>query len=248
LRLVETLCLLAFASGAANVLSAPRKGAPKSAAAAAVKAPVETVFVAVAPPAPAPVRESRSSEPARDPDARRNESAFSTGPTRAYDQAFGLNIGYYAAEVLGTNPFTNVNWDLYPAGQAFFFQFTSGIGTVQSDFAESIIGGTQTPHSFMIAGEALGGYSLSGLTRGEGRSGGLFPYFVGGITAVWQGGIPNIGAVLGFGNRMKVPFMSKNNRYALNYGVRDHIYSQKLKTEPSITQNLVLLAGVQKYF
>ena len=100
----------------------------------------------------------------------------------------------------------------------------------------------------MIAGEALGGYSLTGLTRGEGRSGGLFPYFVGGITAVWQGGIPNIGAVLGFGNRMKVPFMSKNNRYALNYGVRDHIYSQKLKTEPSITQNLVLMAGVQKYF
>ena len=244
MRLVETLCILAFASCATNALSAPRKGAAKS---APVKAPVETVFVAVAPPAP-PARESRSAESSRDSDARRNESAFSTGPTRAYDQAFGLNIGYYAAEVLGTNPFTNINWDLYPAGQAFFFQFTSGIGTVQSDFAESIIGGTQTPHSFMIAGEALGGYSLSGLTRGEGRSGGLFPYFVGGITAVWQGGIPNIGAVLGFGNRMKVPFMSKNNRYALNYGVRDHIYSQKLKTEPSITQNLVLMAGVQKYF
>lgn len=247
MRLVETLCILAFASVASNALSAPRKGAPKSANAAAVKAPVETVFVAVAPP-PQPARESRSVESSRDSDARRNVSAFSTGPTRAYDQAFGLNIGYYAAEVLGTNPFTNINWDLYPAGQAFFFQFTSGIGTVQSDFAESIIGGTQTPHSFMIAGEALGGYSLSGLTRGEGRSGGLFPYFVGGITAVWQGGIPNIGAVLGFGNRMKVPFMSKNNRYALNYGVRDHIYSQKLKTEPSITQNLVLMAGVQKYF
>jgi hypothetical protein len=234
LRLVETLCILAFASGATNALSAPRKGAPKSAPAPKA-APVETVFVAVAPPAPAPARESRSSEPSRDSDARRNESAFSTGPTRNYEQAFGLNIGYYAAEVLGTNPFTNINWDLYPAGQAFFFQFTSGIGTVQSDFAESIIGGTQTPHSFMIAGEALGGYSLSGLTRGEGRSGGLFPYFVGGITAVWQGGIPNIGAVLGFGNRMKVPFMSKNNRYALNYGVRDHIYSQKLKTKPRKT-------------
>lgn len=247
MRLVETLCILAFASGATNALSAPRKGAgaPKS---APVKAPVETVFVAVAPPAPPPPRESRSMESSRDSDARRNESAFSTGPTRNYEQAFGLNIGYYAAEVLGTNPFTNLNWDLYPAGQAFFFQFTSGIGSVQSDFAESIIGGTQTPHSFMIAGEALGGYSLSGLTRGEGRSGGLFPYFVGGITAVWQGGIPNIGAVLGFGNRMKVPFMAKSNRYALNYGVRDHIYSQKLKTEPSITQNLVLMAGVQKYF
>lgn len=247
MRLVETLCILAFASVATNALAAPRKGGAKSAPVPKA-APVETVFVAVAAPAPAPVRESRSSESSRDSETRRNEAAFSTGPTRNYEQAFGLNIGYYAAEVLGTNPFTNVNWDLYPAGQAFFFQFTSGIGSVQSDFAESIIGGTQTPHSFMIAGEALGGYSLSGLTRGEGRSGGLFPYFVGGITAVWQGGIPNIGAVLGFGNRMKVPFMSKNNRYALNYGVRDHIYSQKLKTEPSITQNLVLTAGVQKYF
>jgi hypothetical protein len=192
---------------------------------------------------------SRAQEPSpRESEPRRAETAFSAGPSRNYAQAFGLNIGYYAAEVLGTNPYTNLFWDLYPEGQAFFFQFTSGIGTVQSDFAESIIGGTQTPHSFMIAGEALGGYSLSGLSRGDGRSGGLFPYFVAGITAVWQGGIPNIGAVFGFGNRMNVPFMSKNGRYALNYGVHDHIYSQKLKTNPSLTQNFVLLAGVQKYF
>jgi hypothetical protein len=244
LRSVEFLLILACAASAAQAAPPARKA---SAAKPAARAPAETVFVAVAPPA-APAKENRGSESSRDTDARRTESAFATGPTRNYAQAFGANVGFYAAEVLGTNPYMNLNWDLYPEGQAFFFQFTSGIGSVQSDFAESIIGGTQTPHSFMIAGEALGGYTLSGLLRGDGRSGGLFPYFVGGITAVWQGGIPNIGAVLGFGNRMSVPFFGKNTRYALNYGVRDHIYSQKLKTDPSVTQNFALLVGVQKYF
>ncbi|MEO6095605.1 MAG: hypothetical protein ABIW76_07965 [Fibrobacteria bacterium] len=235
-----------------SAFSAPRKGSASGKpipASDRSRAPVETVYVPVTPPAPlAAVRESRPVESSRGADARRSESSFSTGPARNYEQAFGLSIGYYAAEVLGTNPYANAYWDLYPQGQAFFFQFTTGIGTVQSDFAKSIIGGTQTPHSFMIAGEALGGYSITSLTRGEGRSGGLFPYLVGGITAVWQGGIPNIGAVLGFGNRISMPFMAKNGRYALNYGVRDHIYSQKLKTEPSVTQNFVLLVGVQKYF
>ncbi|MDB5103502.1 MAG: hypothetical protein JWP91_1191 [Fibrobacteres bacterium] len=243
------LVLAAFATAA---WSAPRKGTgamkpPLSDRGS--RAPAETVFVPVNQTATAPVRESREPESsARESGSRRSEAAFSPGPNRNYAQAFGMNVGFYAAEVLGTNPYTNLFWDLYPEGQAFFFQFTSGIGTVQSSFAESIIGGTQTPHSFMIAGEALGGYTLTGLTRGDGRSGGLYPYFVGGITAVWQGGIPNIGAVAGFGNRTNLPFGPKNARYALNYGVHDHVYSQKLKTNPSLTQNFVVLVGVQKYF
>ncbi len=236
-----------------SAFASPRKGSASGKSAPAdrgSRAPAETVFVPVTPASPQmAARETRSYEPSsRDTDPRRAEPSVSVGPIRDYEQAFGLNVGYYAAEVLGTNPYTDGYWDLYPSGQAYFFEFTAGIGTVQSSFAKSIIGGTQTPHSFMIAGEALGGYSLSGLTHGEGRSGGLFPYFVGGITAVWQGGIPNIGAVLGFGNRMNVPFMAKNGRYALNYGVHDPIYSQKLKIDPSITQNFVLLVGVQKYF
>jgi hypothetical protein len=187
-------------------------------------------------------------ESSRESDSRRTEAAFATGPARDFSQAAGLYVGFYAAEVLGSNPYANAFWDLYPQGQAFFFEFTAGIGTVQSSFSESVVGGDVFPHSFMITSEALGGYSLSGLTRGDGRSGGLYPYFLAGIAAVYQGGIPNIGGVLGFGNRMALPFGPRNSPYALNYGLRDHIYSQKIRTEPSLTQNFVLLIGVQKYF
>ena len=83
---------------------------------------------------------------------------------------------------------------------------------------------------------------------GGGRGAGLFPYFVSGITAVYQGGVPNVGGVIGFGNRMSLPYGPKNGRWALNYGLRDHIYSQKLRNEPSLTQNFVILIGTQKYF
>ena len=224
--------------------AAPRKASAKK---PSVERPVpravpETVYVAVA---PAPVRESRTAESAA---ARRRESAFAAGPARDYAHAFGMYAGFYAAEVLGSNPYANVFWDLYPKGQAFFFEFTTGIGTVQSGFSESVVGGDVFPNNYMLAFEALGGYSYSGLTRGDGRSGGLFPYFVAGITAVYQGGIPNIGGVLGFGNRMILPFGPANGRWALNYGLRDHIYSQKIRTDPSLTQNFVLLIGVQKYY
>jgi hypothetical protein len=171
-----------------------------------------------------------------------------TGPTREYAQAYGVYAGFYAAEVLGSNPFGTLYWDLYPKGEAYFFEFTAGGGTVQSSFSRSIVGADEFEHNWLLAFEALGGYAYTGLSRGEGRNGGLFPYFVAGITAVYQGGVPNVGGVLGFGNRMSLPFGPKSGLWALNYGLRDHIYSQKLRNEPSLTQNFVLLIGVQRYF
>jgi hypothetical protein len=205
----------------------------------------ETVYVPVK--APAPLFTSPASESSRDKD-RPARSSLSSGPGRDFSQAYGLFAGFYAAEVLGSNPYANLYWDLFPKGQAFFFEFTSGIGTVQSSFSKSVVGGGVFPHSFMITVEALGGYTYSGFAQGAGVAGGLYPYFIGGITAIYQGGVPNIGGVLGFGNRMNLPFGPKNGRWALNYGLRDHFYSQKIRSEPSMTQNFVVLVGVQKYY
>jgi hypothetical protein len=184
----------------------------------------------------------------RDADSRQRESSVFVGPLRNYSQAFGMYVGFYAAEVLGSSPYASAYWDLYPDGQAYFFQFTAGGGASQSGISEKLVGGSYTPHSFMITTEALGGFSVTGQAKGDGRSGGLFPYFVAGITAVWQGGIPNIGGVAGFGNRMKLPFGPKNSPYVLNYAIHDHVYSQKFNSDPGITQNFALLLGVQKYF
>ncbi|MDQ3000773.1 MAG: hypothetical protein M3Y08_05885 [Fibrobacterota bacterium] len=246
--MVELLLILTLASAA---WSAPRRGGTGKTSPVdrpVPKAAVETVYVQVAPARPSPSQDSRlANESSRESDARRKAAQFSTGPTRNYSQAYGLYLGTYTAELLGTNPYANFFWDLYPDGQAFFFEFTLGGGTVQSGFSESIIG-QRFDKNYLVTFEALGGYSLSGLTKGNGRGGGLFPYFVAGITAVYQGGVPNFGGALGFGNRTNLPFGPKNSRYALNYGIRDHIYSPNFGSHRSLTQNPVLLVGVQKYF
>lgn len=83
----------------------------------------------------------------------------------------------------------------------------------------------------------------------------MFPYFLAGVTAFWQGGlpilqnsVPNIGAVIGFGNRMRIPFIATGREWAFNYVVRDNIYAQKIQTISSLTQNFALLIGVQRYW
>jgi hypothetical protein len=227
--------------------SATRKNSPSRSQPVSARAPVETVYVPVTAPA-APAQENRAAESAREADYRHKDAPSSAGQLRPYSQAFGLYVGYYAAEILGSSPYASAFWDIYPEGQPFFFQFTGGVGGSQSTISKSLVGGTYTPHSFIVSFESLGGYSVSGLSRGDGRSGGLFPYFVAGITAVWQGGIPNIGGVGGFGNRLNLPFGPKNSPYILNCAVHDHVYSQKFNSDPSLTQNLALLLGVQKYF
>lgn len=239
------ILVLALALAAQSVQATPRK------IAAAGKAPrpvprvadPETVYVQVTPsretppptarPSPAPA--SRFSEPAATP--------ASAGNIR---KAYGVFAGFYNAEVLGNNPFGTMYWDLYPRDQSYFFEFTAGGGTAQSGFSRDVIGADQFENNWLASLEALAGWTHSRGALDPERGGGLNPYFVAGMTALWQGGIPNVGAVLGFGNRMGVPF--GKGRWALNYGMRDHIYSQKIRNEPSLTQNFVLLIGTQKYF
>jgi hypothetical protein len=242
---------LALGLCAAAAQAAPRKApAPKPAI-----AKPETVYVAAPQPSP---RETRSPEPireaARDPEPRRSESAPGS-PLRNYAQAFGGYGGFYVADVLGTTPFGALFWELYPAEQAFFFQCDIGIGTVQSGFSEDMVGRFNFEHNMLLTLDALGGYSFSGMASGAGRGGGLFPYFLAGVTAFWQGGFPiiqkttpNIGGVIGFGNRMRIPFFGIGRQWAFNYVVRDNVYSQKLGGTPSLTQNFALLIGVQKYW
>jgi hypothetical protein len=229
--------------------------ARKAPGAKAAVAKPETVFVAA--PSPPP-RETRAPEPAReamrDPEPRRVDAAPGS-PLRNYAQAFGGYGGFYIAEVLGTNPYGAFFWEFYPLGQAFFFQCDVGVGTVQSGFSQDVVGGDIFDHNLLLSLDALGGYSLTGMTSGSGRGGGLFPYFLAGVTAFWQGGVPifqksvpNIGGVIGFGNRMRLPFFGLGREWAFNYVVRDNIYSQKIRTTPSLTQNFALLIGVQKYW
>lgn len=240
--------LLALALGCAT--AAPRKAGARSPSAGkglpAAPAP-ETVYVQVTQPRESPRPPPEAREPFREPETRRS-GATGSGGFKDYGKAYGLYTGFYAAELLGSNPYANFFCDLYPPSQAFFFEFTSGVGLVQSEFSRLKIGGQYFKNDYLVTFEALAAYSLSRQARGEGRNSGLFPYLTAGLAAVYQGGVPNIGAVLGFGNRMALPWGRKSSLWALNYGARDHIYSQKLQSTPTLTQNFILVLGVQKYY
>jgi hypothetical protein len=243
--LALTLCAAA-AQAASRKGPAPKPGVAKP----------ETVYVAAPTPSP---RQERPPEPVRetvrDPEPRRAETAPGS-PLRNYAQAFGGYGGYYIAELLGNNPYGSLFWEFYPSEQTFFFQCDVGIGPVQSGFSHDVLRGSfNFDHNLLFALDAMGGYSFSGMPAGAGRGGGLFPYFLAGISAFWQGGFPvfqkstpNVGGVVGFGNRMRIPYFGLGKQWAVNYVVRDYIYSQKLAGVPSITQSFALLIGVQKYW
>ena len=91
-----------------------------------VRAPVETVFVATPAPSPAPARYTPAPVPAEVEEKRtRTGSVNSLGPTRDFDQSFGLNLGFYNAEILGNNPFANLSWNFFPAEMPFLTVFQS---------------------------------------------------------------------------------------------------------------------------
>jgi len=249
--------LVLFLAGAGEGHAAARKSVKK----AVTPKPVarETVYVAMPPkPEPAPEPAIAMGAKPRASDGGSNEKRESRakdrhlGPIPLERQgqfAYGLSLGIYEAEVLGANPFAQGMAEWFPLAGPLYFQFTAGIGTVQSSFSEEIVGADVFEKNWMLAFEALGGYAidLSG-KAGTDISRGLRPILLAGMTAVWQGGVPNFGGVVGFGHRFPVPFMTRNASWAIPFMIKDHIYSQKIRTTPSLTQNLVLTLGVQKYF
>lgn len=237
---------LVLVMGMVTCLAATKKKSVRQPAVAPVQR--ETVYVAAPrpnpePEPPKPVLPIRVQARAKVEDNRpiplKRDGLFS----------YGGAVGLYHAEVLGANPFGQVYADWFPLDAQVFFQFTGGVGTVQSGFSEEIVGADVFDHSWMLAFEALGAYGFDLSKRaGAGASRGLFPYFVAGITAIWQGGVPNFGGVIGYGHRLPVPFMTRNEKWAMALMFKEHIYSQKIRTDPSVSQNLVMTIGLQRYF
>ncbi len=208
----------------------------------------ETVFIAMPTPPPAPREEVKVAPPREDVKPRKAPE----GPipmNRKGIVAYGLALGANSAEMLGTTPIFLATCDLYPIPGPMFFQFTAGGGWVQSDFSKKMIGGSAFENNWLLALETLGGYTID-LSGRHGRdvSRGLFPYFLTGMTLVLQGGVPNFGGVVGFGHRFPVPFLTRNDNWTLVVQAKDQIYSQKIRTTPSLTQNFVVTLGVQTYF
>lgn len=223
--------------------------AKKAARPAMTPKPVERETVFVSLPSPPPPREEVKVAPPREEVKPRKAPEGPIPMNRKGIVAFGMALGANSAEMLGTTPIFMATCDLYPMPGPLFFQFTAGGGWVQSDFSEEVLGAAAFDNDWLLALEALGGYTVDLSGRyGRDVSRGLFPYFLTGMTLVLQGGVPNFGGVIGFGHRFPVPFLTRNDNWTVVLQAKDQIYSQKIRTTPSLTQNLVLTLGVQTYF
>lgn len=229
---VAAVFLLIAGLFSAEAAEAAKKKKPKPPEPRRVEVVKETVYVKVRERVPGPT-------------VRGNPEAL-----RPFVKAYGFQAGIYGAEVLGSNPFglITTEWYVFPESP-FFFNISLGAGTAQSSFSKSVVGADVLDPNFLGALEVLLARALAGDdAKKKGAAGGLYPYLLGGMTALYQGEAANVGAVLGLGNRFDMPFVKEKGRWALTFCIKDHIYSQKIRTTPSFTQNLVLTVGGQRYF
>ena len=219
------IALLGFflALGPAPVQAAKKKpGSPAPAAAQVVR---ETVYV-------------RESAPSGTGERDR---------LRPHRSAYGISASLYAADLLGTSPFGYLSYDFYPLPSTpFFMEVTAGAGFAQSDFSTRVVGREFDPN-LLAAVEVLAGFNI-GAPSAPGASGGLYPYWLAGVAGLYQGSSANVGVVLGFGHRVGLPWIKRGRRWALIYGVRDHVYSQKIDGNPSLTQNPIVHFGILRYY
>jgi hypothetical protein len=111
-----------------------------------------------------------------------------------------------------------------------------------------VIGAREFHPNILLAIEVLAGCTLGAPKGAAGAGGGLYPYLLAGVAGLYQGTVPNVGIVLGFGHRVALPWASDSKRWAIEYGVRDHIYSQKIESLPSLTQNPIIHVGLLRYY
>ena len=166
---------------------------------------------------------------------------------RPYKSALGISAALYPADLLGTSPYGYLSYDFYPLpATPFFMEVDLGAGFSQSDFSTRVVGREFHPN-LLAALEVLAGFNL-GAPAAAGASGGLYPYLLGGVAGLLQGDVANVGVVIGFGHRVGLPWVRKDQRWAVSYGARDHVYSQKLQGTPSLTQNPVIYLGILRYY
>jgi hypothetical protein len=226
-RLALALVFAGLAFVPAEAQKSKRKPAPRPEPRTIVKTVVETVYV-------------REKAPA---------VSFERRNLRPYEKAYGVHAALYSAEVLGSSPYGFITYDIYPLPKhAFFVQIAGGIGFAQSNFSADVIGADRFDPNMLIGLEVLAGFNLGAPKATAGTPGGLYPYLLAGIAGLYQGTEPNVAAVLGFGQRVPFPWGKSMDRWALSYGVRDQIYSQKIEAIPSLTQNPVVHLGVLRYY
>ncbi len=159
-----------------------------------------------------------------------------------------ISTGIYSSDILGSTPFLAISHGWVLPTMGLRTEAGVGLGFAQSGYSRKVYNAVLLEHDYLITGEALIVLPMRGFL--DARAPGLaIPRFVFGMVVMNQGGMPNLGAALGFSHRTPVPFMARSNAWVLQWSVRDHIVVQRLAYERTgMAHNLSILVGIQRFY
>ena len=157
--------------------------------------------------------------------------------------AFGLDLGLNGAEVLGTSPYLALTY-VWNLNQLPYFGQVSLFGApIQSGFSQSVLNSKVFEYDYWVSLDATAAWRFKPWP-GATLPATLGPFLLFGLSAMWQGGEPNFGAMFGYGVRTPAPWLNKEKWY-LQMQAKDLLAAQRITSlSLSLSQNLQLALGL----
>ncbi len=204
-------------------------------------------------PPPEPRAQNFSSETEKPMDtSERRLTALkkrSNGKSESPFNSYGLLGGTYSADMLGSsNPYGYGFVDWSPEPLKYYLELGIGVGRLQSPFSKSIYNASIFENNLLINLDGLIGLPIWGYIPKGAIGVESLPFLLIGVSALYQGTVPNLGGVIGFGNRIPLPYFEKSQKLKLHYSIRDQLYAQRISSvKPALSHNISLLIGIQFY-
>jgi hypothetical protein len=158
-----------------------------------------------------------------------------------YQNSIALAGGVYSASGFGTNPFIGARYNYFLPGGRMFIEAGIGVSSLKSHVLNTISNSQVFPSEDLYTYEFAIAYDPS--------PSGYFPYILGGVAGINQGGPTSFAAVLGLGKRMPFGSFFGSSRFGWRYDVRDQMFAQHINNaEPFLSHNIQFTLGVQYYF
>jgi hypothetical protein len=158
-----------------------------------------------------------------------------------FQNSVTLSLGMYSASGFGTNPFIGGRYNYFITGGQFFVEAGVGFTSLKSDVLNTISQSQVFPTEDLITYEFVLAY--------DPNPRGYFPYILGGVAGVNQGGQTSFAGVLGLGKRMPFGSVFGSSQLGWRYDIRDQIFAQHINNaEPFLSHNIQFTLGLQYYF
>ncbi len=158
-----------------------------------------------------------------------------------YNNGFTIAAGMYSSAGVGVNPYAALRYNHYLSEGKHFAELSFGISSVKSETLRSIANAQYFESSRLITYEFLYGYDSQMFSS--------FPYLLGGVAGINQGGQSKFAVVFGLGNRLYFSSIFGSKKIGLRYDIRDQMFSQSFNNRKSfLAHNLVLTLNMEFYY